>query len=106
MIGIGLSYTGLVIALIDVSLDVRAGEFHCLLGNNGAGKSTFIKTISGVHQPTCGNFTLEGKPMCFGSTFESKKTEIATVFQDLAMVPLMSVVRNFLFGAGRSRAGA
>jgi simple sugar transport system ATP-binding protein len=106
VIGIGLTYTGLVIALIDVSLDVRAGEFQCLLGDNGAGKSTFIKTMSGVHQATCGNFMLEGKSMNFGSTSESKETGIATVFQDLAIVPLMSVVRNFLYGAGRSRAGA
>jgi simple sugar transport system ATP-binding protein len=70
VISIGLTYTCLVIALIDVSFDARAGEFHCLLSDNGAGKSTLIKTMSRVHQPTCGNITFEGKPMSFCSTCE------------------------------------
>ena len=89
---------GNVIALNGVSFDVRAGECHCLLGDNGAGKSTFIKTMSGVYQPTRGSISFEGKPMRFGSTREAMEAGIATVFQDLAMIPLMSVARNFFMG--------
>lgn len=89
---------GNVIALNGVSFDVRAGECHCLLGDNGAGKSTFIKTMSGVHKPTRGTITFEGRPMTFTSPREAMEAGIATVFQDLAMIPLMSVARNFFMG--------
>ena len=89
---------GNVIALAGVSFDVRAGECHCLLGDNGAGKSTFIKTMSGVHKPTKGSIHFEGKPMRFDSPRDSMEAGIATVFQDLAMIPLMSVTRNFFMG--------
>lgn len=89
---------GNVIALAGVSFDVRAGECHCLLGDNGAGKSTFIKTMSGVHKPTKGSIHFEGKPMDFDSPRDSMEAGIATVFQDLAMIPLMSVTRNFFMG--------
>ena len=86
---------GNIIALSGVSFDVCPGECHCLLGDNGAGKSTFIKTMSGVHQPTKGTISFEGKPMSFAIPREAMETGIATVFQDLAMIPLMSVTRNF-----------
>lgn len=89
---------GNVIALAGVSFDVKPGECHCLLGDNGAGKSTFIKTMSGVHKPTKGEIFFEGKPMSFGSPRDSMEAGIATVFQDLAMIPLMSVTRNFFMG--------
>ncbi len=89
---------GNVIALNGVTFDVRAGECHCLLGDNGAGKSTFIKTMSGVHKPTEGSITFEGKPLSFGSPRDAMEAGIATVFQDLAMIPLMSVTRNFFMG--------
>ncbi len=89
---------GNVIALAGVSFDVRPGECHCLLGDNGAGKSTFIKTMSGVHKPTKGSIHFEGKPMSFDSPRDSMEAGIATVFQDLAMIPLMSVTRNFFMG--------
>ncbi len=58
---------GHVIALNGVSFDVKAGECHCLLGDNGAGKSTFIKTMSGVHRPSSGTMVIEGKPVTFES---------------------------------------
>ena len=87
-----------VIALAGVSLDVVAGECHCLLGDNGAGKSTFIKTMSGVHQPTKGEIFFEGKPMQFERPRDAISAGIATVYQDLAMIPLMSVSRNFFMG--------
>ncbi|MCF6321345.1 MAG: ATP-binding cassette domain-containing protein [Rhizobiaceae bacterium] len=89
---------GPVIALAGVSFDVRPGECHCLLGDNGAGKSTFIKTMSGVHKPTSGTISFEGKPMQFDSPRDSMNAGIATVYQDLAMIPLMSVTRNFWMG--------
>jgi simple sugar transport system ATP-binding protein len=89
---------GNVIALNGVTFDVQAGECHCLLGDNGAGKSTFIKTMSGVHKPTGGAITFEGKPMFFDSPRAAMEAGIATVFQDLAMIPLMSVTRNFFMG--------
>ena len=89
---------GNVIALAGVTFDVRPGECHCLLGDNGAGKSTFIKTMSGVHKPTKGKILFEGEPMNFDSPRDAMEAGIATVFQDLAMIPLMSVTRNFFMG--------
>ena len=89
---------GAVIALAGVSIDVYAGECHCLLGDNGAGKSTFIKTMSGVHKPTKGEIVFNGKPMNFGNPRDAMDAGIATVHQHLAMIPLMSVARNFFMG--------
>lgn len=89
---------GSVIALAGVTIDFYAGECHCLLGDNGAGKSTFIKTMSGVHAPTAGEIFFETKPMQFLDPRDSINTGIATVYQDLAMIPLMSVSRNFFMG--------
>lgn len=89
---------GNVIALSGVSFDVRAGECHCLLGDNGAGKSTFIKIMSGVYPPSVGEIRVKGKPVNFSSPREAMAAGIATVFQDLAMIPLMSVTRNFWLG--------
>ncbi|WP_213215725.1 ATP-binding cassette domain-containing protein [Roseibium polysiphoniae] len=89
---------GSVIALAGVSVEVFPGECHCLLGDNGAGKSTFIKTMSGVHKPTNGEIHFEGKPMSFDRPREAMTAGIATVYQDLAMIPLMSVSRNFFMG--------
>jgi simple sugar transport system ATP-binding protein len=89
---------GNVIALSGVSFDVRPGECHCLLGDNGAGKSTFIKVMSGVHKPTKGTLKMDGRTVNFDSPREAMESGIATVFQDLAMIPLMSVTRNFFMG--------
>lgn len=89
---------GAVIALGGVSFDVRPGECHCLLGDNGAGKSTFIKTMSGVHKPSKGTILFEGQEMNFSSPRDAMNAGIATVYQDLAMIPLMSVTRNFWMG--------
>ena len=89
---------GSVIALAGVTVDVLAGECHCLLGDNGAGKSTFIKTMSGVHPPTAGEILVDGKPVRFGNARDAIDAGIATVYQDLAMIPLMSVTRNFWMG--------
>jgi simple sugar transport system ATP-binding protein len=89
---------GSVIALAGVSVDVFPGECHCLLGDNGAGKSTFIKTMSGVHKPSSGEIFFEGKPMKFANPRDAIEAGIATVHQHLAMIPLMSVTRNFFMG--------
>lgn len=89
---------GSVIALAGVSFTVHPGECHCLLGDNGAGKSTFIKTMSGVHKPSKGEIFFEGNPLNFDSPRDSMAAGIATVYQDLAMIPLMSVTRNFWMG--------
>jgi simple sugar transport system ATP-binding protein len=92
-------YFGNVIALKDISVQVGAHEVTCVLGDNGAGKSTFIKILSGVHQHDEGEFLLEGEPTSFESPREAKERGIATVFQDLATVPLMSIWRNFFLGS-------
>ncbi|NKB76282.1 MAG: ATP-binding cassette domain-containing protein [Gammaproteobacteria bacterium] len=89
---------GAVIALSEVSFDVLPGECHCLLGDNGAGKSTFIKTMSGVHKPSTGEIFFEGKSLNLTSPRDAIVMGIATVYQDLAMIPLMSVTRNFFMG--------
>ena len=89
---------GSVIALGGVSLTLNAGEVHCLLGDNGAGKSTFIKTMSGVHKPNAGEMYMEGEKVVFNSARDAIDRGIATVYQDLAMIPLMSVTRNFFMG--------
>jgi simple sugar transport system ATP-binding protein len=92
-------YFGSVIALQDISMSVYAGEVMCLLGDNGAGKSTLIKILSGVHKPSEGEFLVEGRPVDFNSPRDALSAGIATVYQDLAMIPLMSVARNFFLGS-------
>src|ERR1700674_2521952 len=91
-------FFGSVIALKDVTMRLRRGEVHCLLGDNGAGKSTLIKTLAGVHRPSEGQYLVDGKPVEFASPREALDLGIATVYQDLALVPLMSVARNFFMG--------
>jgi simple sugar transport system ATP-binding protein len=89
---------GSVIALNDINLALKRGEVHCLLGDNGAGKSTLIKTLAGVHQPSGGDYLVDGAPVRFASPREALDKGVATVYQDLALVPLLSVARNFFMG--------
>ncbi|AXG81091.1 ATP-binding cassette domain-containing protein [Streptomyces paludis] len=96
--GISKRY-GNVRALEDVSLEVNAGEISCVLGDNGAGKSTLIKIIAGLHQHDTGEFLIEGEPVTLSSPREALDLGIATVYQDLAVVPLMPVWRNFFLGS-------
>jgi simple sugar transport system ATP-binding protein len=91
-------FFGNVIAIKDISLTVRRGEVVCLLGDNGAGKSTLIKCLSGVYPPDDGRILVEGAPVQFSSPRDALHRGIATVYQDLAMIPLMSVSRNFFLG--------
>ena len=92
-------YFGSIIALKDISMRVGAGQVMCLLGDNGAGKSTLIKILSGVHQPSEGRYLFEGKEVHFTSPRDALNVGIATVFQDLAMIPLMGISRNFFLGS-------
>ena len=89
---------GSVIALQNISVEVAKGQVTCILGDNGAGKSTLIKTLSGVHKPSKGEFLFEGQPVELSSPRDALAMGIATVFQDLATIPLMSVWRNFFLG--------
>jgi simple sugar transport system ATP-binding protein len=89
---------GAVIALQDINMEVGASEVTCVLGDNGAGKSTLIKIIAGLHQPSSGVYEVEGVPVSFNSPREALDHGIATVYQDLAVVPLMPVWRNFFLG--------
>ena len=92
-------YYGNVVALKDISASVDAGEVTCVLGDNGAGKSSFIKILSGAHQPSEGQLLVDGEAVHFHSPRDARALGIATVYQDLAMVPLMSIWRNFFLGA-------
>ena len=92
-------YFGTVVALEHVDIAAYYGEVHCLLGDNGAGKSTLIKIISGVFPPDKGEYLFEDKPVRFSSPRDALDLGIATVYQDLAMIPLMSISRNFFLGS-------
>ncbi len=92
-------YYGNIRALEGVSLVAHAGEVTCVLGDNGAGKSTLIKIIAGLHQHDTGTFRIEGEEVRLGKPREALDHGIATVYQDLAVVPLMPVWRNFFLGS-------
>ncbi len=92
-------YFGSVVALSGISTTVRAGQVTCVLGDNGAGKSTLIKLLSGVHAPDRGALFVDGRPVRFTNPRQARNAGIATVFQDLAMVPLMAIWRNFFLGS-------
>ncbi|NDJ62904.1 MAG: sugar ABC transporter ATP-binding protein [Chloroflexi bacterium] len=89
---------GHVEALRGVDFKVDYHEIVGLLGDNGAGKSTLIKTLTGVHTPTRGQIYFEGKPVAINSPHEARELGIETVYQDLALVPLLSIARNFWLG--------
>ncbi|MFE0099011.1 ATP-binding cassette domain-containing protein [Streptomyces sp. NPDC059009] len=92
-------YYGNIRALEGVSLQVHAGEISCVLGDNGAGKSTLIKIIAGLHQHDSGTFRIEGEKTRLANPRDALDRGIATVYQDLAVVPLMPVWRNFFLGS-------
>ncbi|WP_437583499.1 ATP-binding cassette domain-containing protein [Paramicrobacterium sp. CJ85] len=90
---------GQVRALQDVSASVRAGAVTAVLGDNGAGKSTFIKMLSGVHAPDTGEYLVDGEAVRLSSPRQALNLGIATVYQDLALAPLMPIWRNFFLGS-------
>jgi simple sugar transport system ATP-binding protein len=98
MTDIGKAF-GPIVALEGINLTVRAGEVACVLGDNGAGKSTLIKIISGLHPHTSGTLKVDGAEVRFSSPRDSLNHGIATVYQDLAVVSLMEVWRNFFLGS-------
>jgi simple sugar transport system ATP-binding protein len=91
-------YFGSVIAIKDISMLVHPGRVTCLLGDNGAGKSTLIKTLSGVYEPSEGDYLCDGQEIHLKSPRDALSRGIATVYQDLAMIPLMGISRNFFIG--------
>src|SRR5919107_880779 len=101
MDGVGKAY-GPIRALEGINLTVSAGEVACVLGDNGAGKSTLIKIMSGLHPHTEGSLKVDGQDVTFSSPRESLDHGIATVYQDLAVVGLMEVWRNFFLGSEMS----
>jgi simple sugar transport system ATP-binding protein len=92
-------FFGNIIALKDINIKISSGEVMCLLGDNGAGKSTLIKIFAGVHQQSEGDLLVEGDQVIFNSPRDALDRGIATVYQDLAMIPLMSISRNFFLGS-------
>jgi simple sugar transport system ATP-binding protein len=96
--GVTKEFAG-VRAVDDLSLSLSLGEVLCLLGENGAGKSTVIKLLTGVQPPTKGEIYVHGEKVEFGSPREAREHGIACVFQEVGTFPLMSVARNFVVGA-------
>jgi len=104
MRGIVKTFPG-VRALDGVDLDVAAGEVHCLLGQNGAGKSTLIKVLAGAHRPDAGEISWDGQPVAFGSPQAADAAGIATIYQELDLVPGLSVAENVVLGHEPARFG-
>jgi ABC-type sugar transport system ATPase subunit len=89
---------GYVNALIDVSVDVHAGEIVGLVGDNGAGKSTLVKVIAGAHRPDEGAVFVDGEEVEFHSPLDAREQGIETVYQDLALAPDLAVWANLFLG--------
>jgi ABC-type sugar transport system ATPase subunit len=89
---------GHVVALRDVSLKARAGEVLAIVGDNGAGKSTLVKIVSGVYHPDAGEIAVEGETVELDTPADARRTGIATVFQDLALVEVLDVATNMFIG--------
>ncbi|MFD5066436.1 sugar ABC transporter ATP-binding protein [Streptomyces sp. NPDC058369] len=87
-----------VVALDGVTFSLRAGETHALVGENGAGKSTLIKVLTGVYRPDEGELRLAGEQVTFTRPFEAQQAGISTIYQEVNLVPLMSVARNIFLG--------
>lgn len=92
---------GAVTALAGVDLDIRAGEVHALLGPNGAGKSTLVKVLAGVHQPDGGRVVLAGEEVAFANPHDARDAGIAVVYQELSLIPTLSVADNIFLGRER-----
>ena len=95
--GVSKGFPG-VRALSDVDFTARAGEVHALVGENGAGKSTLIKVLTGVYQPDAGEIVYDGAPVRFGTPLRAQHAGISTIYQEVNLVPLMSVARNLCLG--------
>ncbi|WP_422851520.1 L-arabinose ABC transporter ATP-binding protein AraG [Erwinia amylovora] len=102
--GIGKTFPG-VRALQDISFECHAGEVHALMGENGAGKSTLLKILSGNYQPDAGEIRLRGQPAKFANTTDALHAGVAIIYQELHLVPEMSVAENIFLGQLPQRAG-
>ena len=102
--GIGKTFPG-VKALQDISFECGAGEIHALMGENGAGKSTLLKILSGSYQPSSGEIRLKGEPVSFTHTTAALDAGVAIIYQELHLVPEMSVAENIYLGQLPQRAG-
>jgi ABC-type sugar transport system ATPase subunit len=102
--GIRKTFPG-VIALDDVSFGLKAGEIHCLVGENGAGKSTLIKVFAGQYSPDQGELILDGERIRFSSPADALARKISVVYQDLQLVPYLSVAENISLGQWATTAG-
>src|SRR5699024_8254512 len=92
-----------VAAVRGIDLAVTAGEVHAICGDNGAGKSTLVKMISGAEPPDAGTITLAGEQRSFGSPHDALAAGIATIYQELAVVPRMSIYQNVFLGSELER---
>ena len=90
-------------ALSGVDFDVRRGEVHALIGGNGAGKSTLIKVLTGVHSSGAGTIQFEGRAWRAGSPADAARGGISTIYQEVNLVPTLSVAENLLLGRTRRR---
>src|SRR3712207_9043044 len=104
MSGIVKTFPG-VRALGGVDLDVRPGEVHCLLGQNGAGKSTLIKVLAGAHRPDEGEITWQGQPISLDTPQTAISQGISTIYQELDLVPGLTVAENIFLGHELSTSG-
>lgn len=102
--GIGKAY-GAVLAVRDVDLDVYPGEILAICGDNGAGKSSLIKVISGAQPQSTGTLRLRGEPVRFRSPHDALRQGVATIYQDLALAPRLSIAANVFMGAELTRRG-
>ncbi len=96
---------GQVIALDGADFELRAGEILAVIGDNGAGKSSLIKCLSGATVPDEGLISLDGNPIYFKSPIDARRAGIETVYQDLAVAPAMSIAENLFLGREIRRSG-
>ena len=94
---------GAVEALRGVSVEIEEGEVHAICGDNGAGKSTFIKVLSGVETPDKGGIAIDGRPCTFSTPTDALRAGVATIHQDLAVAPRMTIFQNVFMGAELTR---
>ena len=102
--GITMTFPG-VKALSDISFDCYPGQIHALMGENGAGKSTLLKILSGNYIPTAGHLQIGGQQMAFANTMEALNAGVAIIYQELHLIPEMTVAENIYLGQLPHRGG-